>query len=901
MKPLHLEMTAFSSYKEKAEIDFRKLGDHGVFVISGDTGAGKTSIFEAILFALYGRTNDQDEREILNLRNRDVVEDKIETKVVFEFENKAKKYTILRSFKPTRSKDKVKKTIELTDEDGVSYTQSKEVSAKIAEIIGLDFKQFQQVVMIAQGAFKDLLVKKGNERADLLKSIFDIHLYSKFVQKSKQEVAELTTEVNQSISKMEDLFVEFDFLPEEASYVDKIELLKESFQQNEMDIRQLEKNLKQKNLEIQQEAILLEKVKEQKRQEQEHQQLLTKEAQTNALLQKVEEEKEKYLTLHPNQKIEEAKQEFIKIKEILPLYQQLDEKHQQLAFLKQQLEKGQKDLIELENQFNQKNVEKEELSLLKTQHIEGVSQASLLEQKITQDRKNLEQLREYKKTQLKYEKEKGSIPSLQAQWKDIQQDFESKNQEYDHHMTIFLQEQAGILAETLVEGSPCPVCGSSHHPNVAIRTQQSLSKEELEGLKREVRHLDEQRTDLSNHLKQKNTWLSVHEALLSDYEKELNCARQQWESLEKEKSHSLSSMEKEWLNQKNENKKMALKLERKDLVQKEMDSLQIQIKEKLSQQQSSNDRYKQLEGEVFSLETRLGPSDYHKQELYLHSLDQYLREYQKTISKFTETIQQKREEISTLVGQRVSLEKRWSKEFDVELSQLEAHFSDLVLIKNETEKSLSLLKTMTDRMGRAHQKLGLYYDQFLQLSKEVEWKRDITKLYNFGGMNKNKLSLESFVLSQYLDQILWFANERFREMSQGQYELRRTDQKNAQTEQTLGLDVVDLYQGQNRPVTTLSGGESFMASLSLALGMADAIRSMHGGIEMETIFIDEGFGTLDEETLKKVLSILEKTAGEERLVGVISHVRELKERIEKKIVIQKNIQKGSTITVLGGQ
>ena len=157
------------------------------------------------------------------------------------------------------------------------------------------------------------------------------------------------------------------------------------------------------------------------------------------------------------------------------------------------------------------------------------------------------------------------------------------------------------------------------------------------------------------------------------------------------------------------------------------------------------------------------------------------------------------------------------------------------------------------------------------------------------------------MLSLYLDQILSFANERFQKMSNGQYALVRTSQKSGQTEQTLSLDIQDFYAGQSRPVQTLSGGEAFMASLSLALGMADAIRSLHGGIEMETIFIDEGFGSLDQELLKKVLSVLEKTAGNHRLVGIISHVKELKDRIEKKIVVTKSLQKGSTVEILGNK
>ena len=192
---------------------------------------------------------------------------------------------------------------------------------------------------------------------------------------------------------------------------------------------------------------------------------------------------------------------------------------------------------------------------------------------------------------------------------------------------------------------------------------------------------------------------------------------------------------------------------------------------------------------------------------------------------------------------------------------------------------------------------NIYQQQALQM-ETLAWKKDITKYYTKAGEDGNKLSLESFVLSLYLDQILIFANRRFELMSNGQYKMLRTKQKSGQTEQTLGLDIFDCYSGQVRPVVTLSGGESFMASLSLALGMADAIQSFHGGVEMETIFIDEGFGTLDEETLKQVMKTLEKTASNHRLVGIISHVSELKKRINKKIIVQKTEALGSVVDIL---
>lgn len=901
MRPLQLTLQAFSSYQKKTVLDFRLLGQTGVFVIWGDTGSGKTSIFDGISYALYGEQSGQEVHKPLDFRNRQEQDSKVETIVELEFENKGLEYTIHRSFKLKKTGNEVQQKSFLALPDGKVLTKQVEINEKIKEMIGLDKRQFRQVVMIAQGTFRDILSKKGNERADLLKTVFDISAFSSFIERSKREVDLLQKEVDESKQEVERLLAEIGWYLEGRSIPEVLKLVKLQQEQDLHDYRDIESNLGRieqhlENLTLQKRFFL-------------DQQIIRKEYEKTKVEKSVLEKKNQVLQEawqafrleHNDESFQQREKELEQWKNQLVLYQVVEQLEIELREQEHIVQKMKRNLEQKRENFTQAQAKQESFKdldekqmqqrLLVQQEENDLEKQSLLIQEL---KVNLEEKKAFEKARMTYQKH--------GQEYDVfQQEYEQCQKEYEYQQTRFLQEQAGILAQQLKEGTPCPVCGSLDHPVIAQKSASVYSQEKIQQLQKEVQQKNQSRMKLAQRM-------GAEKASLHHQEKQLTAIAQKYEVPLARWSSFYEDLQKKWRKSKQELQRNHLLLsdynqQKKDFEQraifiqtchKEIEQVQMDLQKAALMLKSVQVKYDLEKKKLPSISQEEAKARYQQESLlFAHFLKQN-KEYQ-------DQIQSHQVELATLTAKIETLSKQLKEELPLSLEKLGKEIEEITQQKERLDQEKRDTYVRLKRGTEVYHKVQKSYHQQEKKIQTLTWKQDITKYYVRAGEDGNKLSLESYVLSLYLDQILSFANERFQKMSNGQYALVRTSQKSGQTEQTLSLDIQDFYAGQSRPVQTLSGGEAFMASLSLALGMADAIRSLHGGIEMETIFIDEGFGSLDQELLKKVLSVLEKTAGNHRLVGIISHVKELKDRIEKKIVVTKSLQKGSTVEILGNK
>ncbi len=900
MRPLTLYLQAFASYRKKTVVDFQKLGHNGIFVIWGDTGAGKTTLFDGISYALYGEQSNQENRHSYDFRSREVMDNKIATEVTLDFENKGKKYTISRSFKLRKNNNDINQKCFLKMPNGEIYTKQSEINAKIKEIIGLDRHQFRQVVMIAQGTFRNILLKKGNERAELLKNIFDLDAFTRFIQRSKDEVDNLHNEVILYQQQIEQLFSDILFEKTEVRTVqDKIKYLKDEIisLEEEKDGLILQKQ-KIEDIIFKKQSDL-ERAKDNEQKELLYQKIQKEKEKWQLLYQKEEKEGQVLQVKYAPEIIKEKEDDIAYLKEALALFTEIKKKEKKYLCQKKELavmaDKQQQKIAELQYKKKQQlsldeiNIDLHKLLLAQ----------NILQTEFTNLIKISDEVKELLKQWQNYQKMLKLLSEEQIHFDDIQTNYVKQNLEYNKQEDLFWREQAGILAEKLKQGKACPVCGSLDHPSPARHNQEILNKTDLEKWQAKLNSLNEERNNLAAKIQKLNGQLINQESYFQQKEESLHIKRVKWCDYQQQLLSDIAK-HKQHIDEKQQViSDLKSKLQVKERLVDEIQELEQEIQQIDNCYQIKNKEFIKLEIELQSQKKKITnfqadaeiKKDIKQKEDDLQIIKNHLQENE--INKQTY-----KAKLAMLEGQEEILLKQLKevKQVDVDdllnvLKQIKEEKKDIDIQLQQVSNKLCDEKRVVLKVS------NIYQQQALQM-ETLAWKKDITKYYTKAGEDGNKLSLESFVLSLYLDQILIFANRRFELMSNGQYKMLRTKQKSGQTEQTLGLDIFDCYSGQVRPVVTLSGGESFMASLSLALGMADAIQSFHGGVEMETIFIDEGFGTLDEETLKQVMKTLEKTASNHRLVGIISHVSELKKRINKKIIVQKTEALGSVVDIL---
>ena len=910
MRPLKLTIAGFGPYAGAQELDFEALGTSGLYLIAGDTGAGKTTIFDAITFALFGEASG-DSRKADMLRSKYArAEDPTYVELTFTYGGQT--YTVRRNPAYERAKTRgVGTTSQLADAqltlpDGSVVTKLKDVNRAIQEIIGLSREQFAQVCMISQGDFRRLLEADTETRKKIFKDIFGTGLYSDLQTRLKDEVSALDgqmTEARRSIRQYTEGMVcadnsDFNAQVQKAK-TDGLPTaeLTELFEKLLDEDRKLEDRLGNqvsaaedaiKALEKQKEAV------EAYRQTKENLDKLSKTEQTQttawetakAALEAAKTEKDK---TQP-----ELTEHLGKLRNQLPSYDELDEKNKALQDKEKLLKIEQQKRDEAEKQ---KATLAEELSAFKDEQAklkDSDKEKAELDAQLQQctDRKDaLETLLE-DFTSL-YAEQK-TLAVSQEKYSALAAEMDKQHQEFERMQRTFLDAQAGILAKDLQDGAPCPVCGSLEHPHPAELPVHAPTEDEVKQAKETYEKAQAAAAEASKNAEGQKGKVEAKKGALSKTVETLltAAAEEQAETAAQEKLHDCETQIKDL------NKQLEV-LKKSILRKSELDEKIPKIEDaRKTAEDNWNDADKQLgvlQAEHKTLTVRIAEL---KQSLALPdktSAEQKISELQKQSDALeqalTAALEQEKASLNALTATRAAIEqlqKQLETGADGDLDKLSAQLDAQKKQKKELEEQRQSVHTRIEVNGRAHDGIDKKRDELEDLEQKYVWVNALAKTAAGNLQGKAKIDLETYVQTTYFDRILERANLRLQKMSGGQYDLkRRRNADDLKSKSGLELDIIDHINATERSVNTLSGGEAFLASLALALGLSDEVQ-MSTGIHLDTLFVDEGFGSLDSEALSKAYQTLAGLTEGNRLVGIISHVSELKERIDRQIIVAKD-------------
>ena len=994
MKPIRLELKEFGPYKNEI-IEWDKIINEPIFLITGKTGSGKSTLFDAITYALYNKTTGG--KDIASLRTKTAL-DKDKTQVNFDFELSGKKYRIERilAYLKAGNKNLTSGKVALMQYNNekleVIATKEQEVKEKIEELIGLDDKQFCQIIILPQGKFKEFLLSKSSEKKETLRSLFNTYFYQKFVEQLQEQAKKLDSSHKQKekelITRFEQFDIEeeltkFEYLKdenfeeilsiiqsqEETIKIEKKELLKleRSFSKEKENFIELSKlndkftQLKSNKSELEELSkkedyysrlkLEVEKLKElQKSKDKiiEYASLLTKKMQLKKLEEALLNEEDKYkLDLDTNKKlalelnaqktdIEELRKETIDYKFF---YNNLNE----LNSAKTNIEIYRKSLEELTLKKETYKELDSSLKVAKESYLEDIEEKNILESSIgklklevlkkEQDVEKLEEynnkLSEVNDKSVKLTIDKKQLEELEVEKKNLDQEVELLNKNKE-------QEILNDFLLKLHEGDDCPLCKQKieHLPDIhdlAVvdesieKSLQKVNKDiiQLETLiKKDEEEIGKISTFLKNledtinfkakeELSQLEDELKAENIRLTDISKVIKTSEDKIKGFNRE-IEELSELLK------NEDEIKQNHLEAKNKIEQFEKNVKIELDvfadyyEKIQSQVEDFDNtcnaLKNNSNELLVRKTRLETEQKNNKTNLLEvskriesivdnftksKLNKYyinlemaeedieelnnLEEFESQINKFEDAKKIILNSIEKLEEELKELEQPDLEEGQQKLKNIESQVNDFI-------EKVAILNTRLENNKKLYDKIHSEYINLLESSKEI---REIIAFSDVvSGKTENRKSLETYVQGYYLDLILVAGTKRLLQMTNDRYRFIRRDEKSKGGGlQGLEIEIHDIYLNSTRIVSSLSGGELFLASLALALGLAEVIQNESGGISLETIFIDEGFGSLDAETLDIALTTLIDLQSYGRNIGIISHVSELKERIRPKVEV----------------
>ena len=934
MRPINLIISAFGPYAGKVEIEFDKFLDKGIYLIAGNTGAGKSTIFEAIKFALYGDDNGE-------IRSK-YASDDAPTFVEMTFLLHGNEYKITRNPKYLRPKSRgegstvAKAEAELIYPDGKVISGYANVTKEINILTGLNSEQFSKIVMIAQGKFRELLVADTASRSKIFRDIFKTEPYDKLQKKIKAKYLEAYKEnakTNDSIKQFvqgiksaeeyekkvrldnivnQDIIADIDEVLDLASEI--IELDQKAYQKNQTFLDEENVEIQEMGNKLLEDEKLIESIEALQKEF-----IKLKSYEEQFLVIKEVYDRENSLKGERDKLLVEIESE----KKIVEKYKQYDELVDKLAkgkekdsVLQDELSKASEDkkfisekLIDIEAK-QQVKLEKERQLMILEVAIKDNDEYQKKLQKINEGHMRLIE------AQNKYEQKLQTFKEKEAQCDAIKAN-------YSMAFKLFIEAQAGIMAKELEDNPdmPCPVCGSISHPKLAKYAETAPSEEEVNTLKLKLDKATNEVMTASNEAGQANIAKSSEKEHLLEIIAEVDSsltldsyydnvckmvlkAKEESDKFKNEKEKTqkeLAFLEKELGKITN----LKIKLEGFDEV----------IKNKENEINNNKLELKQLETNIENIKSEL-KSD--SEELALESLSkkenmykEMMTSYDKAVDEYNKNVNEKTQS-KAIVEQLLKQLKELSMDKITDES-LEQTRMDLLTRVEETKQQLEVVKVKRNNIIDANNNIFSRIQGNKQIIESVHvQKNNLSKIATrLSGLKtlsdtlngemegKDKIKLETFVQISYFEQVIEKANTKLFEMTEGQYEfVRDVSSEDKRTKSGLELSVYDHYNGTIRSVKTLSGGEGFMAALSLALGMADIIEESASGIAIDTMFIDEGFGSLDEVALEQAMKVLSKLSEGNKLVGIISHVASLKDRIDKQINVEKHISGGSNVKVV---
>lgn len=919
MRPLKLTISGFGPYAGTQVIDFRAFGKSGIYLITGDTGAGKTTVFDAVTFALFGEASG-DSREAKMLRSKYAKPgDPTEVELVFEYDGK--EYTVKRNPEYERLKTRGEGTTKesanavLTLPDGKVITKLKDVNDGIRNIICLDKNQFSQIAMISQGDFRKLLQSSTDERQKIFRAIFKTQNYETLQIRLKSELGA----VNESRKLLKagiSQFIRGTVCGEDSLYSEDVKAAREEKLLTSDVVNLLENLIK----EDKENALVLKNQleTEQKRSEElvsklekataykkacdslERNRLLrdNKKSELNAFEEKLEAA---FATL-PEQEKTGAKIE--QIKHSLHFYEELDEKSGEIVLSTQKLGS----VREKKNLAGRRaKTVSEEIALFKEEAEKlknaGAEKEKLLGRKRELDEK-IKKLRKLVSDFASLEQQRKILGIKQADYLDARENYERLKNEYDRKNRAFLDEKAGILAMGLSDGEPCPVCGSKEHPCPAVVSEGAPTEDDVKSAKTESENARSVMEGANSRAeKQKGVVSTTEENILENISALLGeVPIKDAENLAKAKIGILVDKSEEldgkiFAEQTNENRKAEL-----DEIVPEKEIELDEAKNKFAECERSeiglSAKITELEKQTSELKAKLEFENKSAAEKEKTALEEKLRLLQKNLEDAEKNLNNCKTELAGIDSAIGIFEEQISGGCPGDAEAIEVK-------KNDCEKHI---RAITEKQGDISSRIRMNENAKKGIAEKQKEAEELDAKYMWLGSlystasgdvsGKDKVKLETYIQMTYFDRILEYANLRLRKMSGGQYDLkRRRNASNKVSSSGLELDIVDHINASERSVNTLSGGEAFLASLALALGLSDEIQTSTG-IRLDTLFVDEGFGSLDSETLGKAYSTLAGLTEGNRLVGIISHVSELKERIDKQIIVTKNRDGGSKAEVV---
>ena len=924
MKPLKLTMSAFGSYAGKNVIDFTGQ-QQGIFLITGDTGAGKTTIFDAITYALYNQTSGGERNG--NMMRSQYAQPETETYVELEFLYRGQTYRVRRNpdYKITKTlkngkirEQKVPHSVELTMPDGTVFPEKKNATdAKIIEILGLTADQFSQIVMIAQGDFLKLLYTKSDERKMIFSKLFRTDIYWKIQENLRRKSMEMDERIQENDRAFEQEKSRIILLPEsEELPLDELverlrERLKDALKEQNLrraNVEELNKKIT-KYEEINKLFVSLEKIR------QNGKELEARQVESKERRQQIENalKADKVLVaeqqnLRQQQTVEQSVQAIAKMEETLTNNQEMFET------LKTQLQE-----VEAEQKREAADIQKKMLALEQSfPSYEALQNARSEEQQAKKVWEDLGKISEES-----FHKKKAGIAALKEQQKRQEQVVEQtkKNWEqtslsasesakhYEHMYEAFLKEQAGILAENLSAGCPCPVCGSTVHPDPAKLSDHAVTELEVEQAKK-TRAAAEEKRDLAYaafeaEKTEKQKLAQAVEKEEADFVLAQTIAKQQ----RKEAEQNYVSLQKiaEQIREKLVYPSLAEAKKQYAAMQKALEAAEQEIERKRQKVSELAEAMNTLKGQKLAEEENQKTA----KKLAAKTEKEYAKLLEKSGFVSEETYhlailpersrskleREEKEYESQCLRQQSEqklLEKQVSGKTYTDTTELNEQLKAEKQALKEAEKTYMELHTAYENDRSVLQNCAVYLEKGKKLESEDQVIKSLSKTANGRLSGSAKIDFETYIQRQYFKQIIHEANKRLLTMSNHQFILKLKEEANTgrKTNEGLDLSVYSLVTDSERDVKTLSGGESFLAALAMALGLSDIVERSAGAIHPDMMFIDEGFGSLDAQSRQQAIEVLGELAGDSRMVGIISHVTELKEQIDHKLVVSRT-DKGS--------
>lgn len=921
MRPLHLTLSAFGPYAGQVEIPLEQLGERGLYLITGDTGAGKTTLFDAITYALYGEPSGNN-RDPSMFRSKYAQPD-TPTWVELVFSYGGQTYTVRRSPEYERPAKRGGGTTlqraeaELHFPDGRLVTKTREVTGEIVNIIGLDHSQFAQIAMIAQGDFLKLLLADTRSRQEIFRKLFPTRGYMVFQEKVKSESGALQRECEAARASVKQ-YIDGVLCPQEGQMYpqwerawagelpiqETVELLEALLEQDRERDTQCSEELEQLDGELNAVTTLLAKAEELEKARGQLEEALARRETCKAQWEAAQQQLEAQTAQAPQ--LDSLRAQLADLEAELPRYQELEQLRQNLTAQTQSIRQQSTWLEEQENEQRRREKELELWRQERTGLEEAGAQRERLLGQQTRAQEQSQRLEELSSLLAGCRQARVNLENAQKRYGVARQKAQAAQEDYTGKNQAFLDEQAGVLAQDLAEGQPCPVCGSLTHPAPAQLSQGAPTEEVLNRAKQAWEAAQQTASTWSVEAGKARTALEEREQRLRSQMAHVLPEQ----GADQPVDQSIQEAQRKAQEALDQVRGQLCQVEAALVRKRQLDTQIPQQEQRLGELEQAiafareqlagaNSRREELEGQVHTLEEQLRypQADQARQEQSkLNGELQRLEEAQTQAQRRANAAQ------LALIGAEEAvkqLKQLVEQSQPVDLVAQRARSQELTLRRAQLTAVQRELHTRLTTNRTALEQIQGKTAQLTQLEQRYTWVRVLSNTVNGTLPGKEKIALETYVQMTFFDRILRRANLRLLVMTGGQYELkRRREAAGSRGQSGLEMDVIDHYNGTERSVKSLSGGESFQASLALALGLSDEIQSSAGGIRLDTMFVDEGFGSLDEESLSKAMGALGDLAQGNRLVGIISHVSELKEKIDKQIVVRKDRIGGSRVEIV---